>query len=249
MTSLAALKGRALRGANQALAALGVRLVRTTKHKTLIEFLNARRIDLIVDVGANKGQFGEAVREEGYSGRILSFEPIRDPFLALEATARRSGPWEVFNFGMSDCDGEADINVSRYNVFSSLNAATGIARDFHPDAEFVRTERIRLCTLDSLGPRLAGSRAFLKIDTQGHEEAVLRGATNTLKSFHGVQMEVPIQHLYEGVWDFEEAIAFMRERGFILSNLIPTNFSDGDDRVSLLEVDCVFRNQSLPHRA
>ncbi len=56
-------------------------------------------------------------------------------------------------------------------------------------------------------------------------------------------MELPIIHLYEGTWRFHEAVAYMSERGFEISNITPVNY-DQTDTVSLVEVDCVFRSRS-----
>ena len=84
--------------------------------------------------------------------------------------------------------------------------------------------------------------AFLKIDTQGYERQVLLGAPECLLNVLGVQMELPIMHLYEGAWKFHEAVAYMSDRGFEISNIVPVNY-DQTDTVSLVEVDCIFRRR------
>lgn len=222
------------------LGTFGARLVRTANHKTLMDFLVARRADLVVDVGANEGQFGASLRKAGYSGRILSFEPLVGPFARLAAAARLEPPWEVENIGLGEVDGETDMNVSETSVYSSLRTLAETSARF-PGAETVGQEKIRLRPLDqALAGRDLG-RPFLKLDTQGFEREVLLGARETLARFLGVVMELPIGHLYQGVWNIEEAIGFMRSRGFVLSNFIPVGF----EGIDVFEVDCVFRNTGL----
>ena len=85
--------------------------------------------------------------------------------------------------------------------------------------------------------------AFLKIDTQGYERQVLLGASECLSDFVGVQVELPVIHLYEGTWRFHEAVAYMSQRGFEISNIVPVNY-DRTDTASLVEVDCIFCRRS-----
>ena len=104
----------------------------------------------------------------------------------------------------------------------------------------VRVETVQIETLDTIFSEVSDSRAFLKIDTQGFEQNVLNGGKHVLPFPLGVQLELPLIHLYQGTWKFDEALRFMREAGFTLSQMRPvTYYSEGP--VSLLEVDCVFR--------
>jgi FkbM family methyltransferase len=234
--------GRSLRSANRLLANLGIRLQRTTKHRSLLDFLASRQVNLVLDVGANEGQFGNWLRDEGYKGEIWSFEPVHQAFAILSANAARRPPWKAYNMGLSDRTEAAQINVSKYSVFSSLHDINSSALSFNEEAAVISREEIDLQRLDDFLPNQNLDGAFLKIDTQGHEKQVLLGADTRLTQLSGILMELPIRHLYQGVWQLEEAIAFMRARGFSVSNLTPTNFDDAEDLVSLLEIDCIFKN-------
>jgi len=135
--------------------------------------------------------------------------------------------------------GEAEIHVAGNSVFSSIKATTALAEQFDHRAITVRTEVVPVVPLDSLD-QIIGRTVFVKIDTQGFEQEVLLGATATLARAVGVQLELAVDHLYEGVWDLPEAVAFMTARGFALAQVRPTNPKRGDP-VSALEFDCVFR--------
>ena len=108
----------------------------------------------------------------------------------------------------------------------------------------VRVETVQIETLDTIFSEVSDSRAFLKIDTQGFEQNVLNGGKHVLPFPLGVQLELPLIHLYQGTWKFDEALRFMREAGFTLSQMRPVTYYS--DPVSLLEVDCVFRRTDRP---
>src|ERR1700739_3168333 len=84
------------------------------------DFLEDRKIDLVIDVGANRGQFGESLRENGYRGRILSFELLSAEFKILSQTAAADRNWEVHRCGLGAATGTAMLHVSKLSVFSSI---------------------------------------------------------------------------------------------------------------------------------
>lgn len=172
----------------------------------LAEFLRSRRIDTVLDVGANVGQFGLHLRDLGYRGRIVSFEPVGAVFAVLKGVAERDGNWEVHNLALGAARAAATIKVSENSVFSSLRAQTTDAARFDPAARVLREERVAVERLDDLFDRFRDRRVFLKIDTQGFERDVLDGASKSLDRILGVQAELPVRHLYEAVWSLPEAL-------------------------------------------
>jgi FkbM family methyltransferase len=206
----------------------------------LVQFLEAREIEVVFDVGANEGFFGLFLRQEGYRGRIVSFEPIRDTFRVLAARAEEDGNWEAYQVGLGEAPGSAVINVAESSVFSSLLAHRSAALSFDARAAPARTEEITIDTLDRYASGYSDRKCFLKIDTQGYERQVLLGAQATLPTLFGAQMELPIIHLYSGVWGLYEGLAFMAEQGFVVAQIHPVNHHHLDP-VSWVEADCVFR--------
>ncbi len=145
---------------------------------------------------------------------------------------------------LGENEGVAEINVSVGSDFSSFLPQLPAAAIFNSQARVIRTESIRVARLDHVFAELPQrAAAFLKIDTQGYERQVLLGASECLSDFVGVQVELPIIHLYEGTWRFHEAVAYMSQRGFEISNIVPVNY-DRIDTVSLVEVDCIFCRRS-----
>ncbi|MCS3501746.1 FkbM family methyltransferase [Bradyrhizobium japonicum] len=209
-------------------------------HPNLVEFLQSRSVNLVLDVGANEGQFGQDLRSHGYSGKIVSFEPVVDVFKGLEKKCEADQKWECRNTALGDANGIIQINVSKNTAMSSIVKQTEIGRDSIYESQVVRVDKVPITTLDSMFEEFAGERVFLKVDTQGFEQSVLRGGVNSLQKLLGVQLELPLIHLYEDTWKFDEALRFMREAGFTLSQLRPVTYYSRDPE-ALLEVDCVFR--------
>jgi FkbM family methyltransferase len=205
----------------------------------LVDFLQHRGVRTVVDVGANEGQFGLWLRARGYAGRIISFEPTSVAFKMLRIRAARDANWQVHQLALGAESGDATINVSGYSEFSSLQEVTSAATRFDPRSATAHQEQITLSRFDDLLLEDL-PRTLLKIDTQGFEKQVLAGAARSLSSLCAIQLELPIVHFYKDSWQIGAALEFMREKGFVLSQIQPVNFSSHDP-VSLVEVDALFR--------
>lgn len=222
------------------LEARGYALVKLNRCRTLAGFLESRGIDLVLDVGANVGQFGQMLREIGYTGRIISFEPVAAVFAQLSQVAAEDPLWEVRDYALGAAEGVAEINVSDASDFSSIKTLAAEAEKQFPRSAVVQTETIRIKTLASLSSEFAGRRVFLKIDTQGFEKEVLDGSGEALSQMWGVQLEVPIFQVYEGNWKPASALEYMSSRGFCPAQITPTGWMPRDI-VSMTEIDCIFR--------
>jgi FkbM family methyltransferase len=209
----------------------------------LAAFLASRNVDLVLDVGANVGQYAQALRSRGYAGRIVSFEPVREVYRELQAAAAADPLWETRNLALGAHPGVAAINVSAATEFSSFMPLTGAALQHNAEAATSHTQEVEVQRLDDIVGGLGGKAVFLKIDVQGFEEQVLAGAEGCLKSMAGVQLELPLEHMYSGDWDLQRALAYMAERGFTPSQIYPNN-KLAYDPVSDVEIDCVFRRST-----
>jgi len=213
---------------------LGKRRVRD-----LFDFIEDRGIDVVIDVGANVGQFGKELRAAGYRGRIVSFEPIASAFQVLKKAAQEDGNWEANQCGLGAVSGAAKLNVSELSVFSSILGSTS-AGSLHDKRMAVdHTEEISIRTLDEIAAGIEG-KILLKVDTQGYERQVIEGGRETLPRLAGILLELPIIHVYEGVWQFHEAIKFMDDAGFVPAQITPVGYHTVDI-VSAVEFDCLFR--------
>lgn len=200
------------------------------------------RIDTVLDVGANVGQFGTELRHQfGFRGRIVSFEPLTDAFEMLAATARRDPKWQALNLALGDQRTTLDINIASNSESSSLLAMLGPHVQAAPYSAYCGLERVAVETLDALFDDVcAGSEnIYLKIDTQGYESHVLRGASRSLERIDTVQLELSLTPLYAGQQLFHELCDDMIGRGYVLVGL-ENNFGSGQTG-RLLQVDGIFR--------
>jgi FkbM family methyltransferase len=221
---------------------MGVLHLGRRRVQDFIDFIEDRKIDLVIDVGANAGQFGESLRVDGYSGRIISFEPIAAEFEALSRKASKDSRWEVHRCALGSAAGTATLHVSKLSVFSSLLGLTGSAQ-LHDDRMAVdHVEEVPVRTLDEVAARLSG-RMLVKIDTQGYEKQVLEGGRQTLSKFEGIMLELPVIRVYDGQWRFHEAVEHMFGLGFVPAQIQPVGYH-GQDKVSAMEFDCLFRRLS-----
>jgi FkbM family methyltransferase len=180
-------------------------------------------IDLVLDVGANSGQFGAEIRRYGYQGRIVSFEPLRDPFTALSNRAARDPQWEARQEALADFEGSAQMNIAGNSASSSLLAMLPLHDRVAPHARYIGTEEVVVRRLDGISSSLLerSRSAYLKIDVQGAEEHVIAGASATLRMFAAVQLELSLFGLYDGAPLFNDIVATMHGHGFRLAGLEP----------------------------
>lgn len=203
-------------------------------------------IDLIFDIGANEGQFAASVRENGYKGTIISFEPLSSARNKLLACASADLCWQVHRqSAIGDQNGEIKINISANSVSSSvlpmLESHSGAA----VGSEYINTERVPIAKLDSVASHYLtpDSRLFIKIDTQGFEWQVLDGASETLRQARGVLCELSLVPLYEGQRLWREIVDRLESDGFMLWAL-QKGFTDPRTGQSL-QMDGIFLKRDV----
>src|SRR3954469_5327465 len=165
----------------KAVNALGYEIVRydlASPRFRLARLLAHHGIEVILDVGANAGQFGQDMREVGFSGRIVSFEPLAEAFDRLQQVARADDKWQTVNIGLGDQDGQAVINVAANSQSSSFLPMLVAHSEAAPESIYVGEQSAEIRRLDGVFSTYCrpGTRVFLKIDTQGFEKKVLQGA-------------------------------------------------------------------------
>jgi len=205
------------------------------------QFLERRQVDLVLDVGANIGQFAQRLREAGFRGRIVSLEPLSEAHEALVCMSEKDPDWIIApRAAIGDSDGETTIHVSRNLVSSSLLEMADLHRRITPSAHYTNAEPVRLARLDTIARDYVvdASAVFLKIDTQGYEWPVIEGARGLLDKVVGMQVELSVSPLYEGQMLLDEIVELLRKEGFRLCGLIP-GLSDASSG-TLLQVDGIF---------
>ena len=207
----------------------------------LLKGLNRFGVDVVFDIGANIGQFASQLRSVGYTGSIISFEPLTAAHRQLSEAATHDAKWHVHKRGaIGDHDGEIDINIAGNSVSSSLLPMMESHFAAAAGSAYVGVERVPMYQLDSVAPEYLTEfrRPFVKIDTQGFEEQVLDGARDILPRTHGVLCELSLVRLYEGQRLWIDIIRRLEGEGFTVWS-IQKGFTDSRDGRTL-QVDGVF---------
>jgi FkbM family methyltransferase len=198
-------------------------------------------IDLVLDVGANKGQFASEIRHCGYAGKIVSFEPLSQAHGELLQSSAGDPMWDAYpRCALGDHNGEVEINIAGNSESSSILPMLESHRSAAPQSAYQGKEIVPIKTLDAVaGEYLKDARTpFLKIDTQGFEWQVLDGARDTLPHVKGILVELSLVPLYEGQHLWREVIDRLEAEGFTLWAFKPV-FSDLSQGRTL-QVDGVF---------
>jgi FkbM family methyltransferase len=196
------------------------------------------RTDVVVDVGANAGQYGELLRERGYAGRLVSLEPVAEAYEQLRRRAEADGNWEAVLVAASDTDGELTLNVTSDSRSSSVLRRNERFAD-KPGWAPKESRSVPARRLDGLVDELLrpGEGAYLKLDVQGYERSVLEGAGDSLTRFDALELELSVTPLYEGQPALGEMLPLLAERGFRPVSLEPILL---DDEGLLMELDGLF---------
>lgn len=163
--------------------------------------LTHHQVDLVLDVGANAGQYALSLREAGYTGAILSFEPLATAWQACATRAARDPRWSMApRAAVGAREETVEIHVAGNSVSSSLLPMNDTHQTAAPASAYVGHEPVEMRRLDQLAADAVRSaaRPYLKIDTQGYEREVLEGAAGILNRVVGVQLEISLVPLYDG---------------------------------------------------
>lgn len=188
-----------------------------------VDLLHQFGVDLVLDVGAASGGYASQLRRRGYSGRIVSFEPLSKPYHELEARAANDDLWNVMQIALGDRAGRTTIHVAGNSDSSSVLPMLDRHTEAAPHTAYVGREQIEMTRLDDLLESVIedSHRPLLKLDVQGYELNVLRGAALSLPELVGIQVEVSFVPLYEHGALFDEVLSLLADEGMSVVQIEP----------------------------
>lgn len=216
--------------------------------KRRLKLIRMCNINTLIDVGANKGQYANKMRNMGYKGKIVSFEPVLHAFSELEKRALKDKSWTINNFALGDEDTTSLINVSGVSDNSSFLRMRSIHSDSAEDLKYVSQQEIEIKKLDSIFSSIVGKddNILMKIDTQGFEKNVIDGASNSLEDIMMLQLEMSIVGLYENEMLYREMTNYLEEKGFHLCSIENGHYNRNTGQ--LLQFDGLFINKNLANK-
>lgn len=239
---------------NRLAGMFGYDLIRKERNQAIYErvlcnILASYSVDLVLDVGGNLGQFALNLRQYGYKGRIVSFEPVSSCYEHLCQLSAKDGNWKVEKLALGHQKESKVIQVPKSTVFSSLLHANNYSlKKYHDHLQDFKQEPIEIDTLENYFQQKnlpLSQRIFLKIDTQGYDMNVLIGAQSLLPNFVGLSTELSFISLYDSAPRYTEVLNFLDSQNFSIANIFPVTFDE--KKRLLIEADCVALNQKFVH--
>jgi FkbM family methyltransferase len=217
------------------------RLKRETAASRFVAILEESMIDTVIDVGANTGQTAAELRAYGYTGNIISYEPIKQCHEELMVKSASDPNWSIAGrCALGDEEGTIELLVSEGSSLSSVRTPTEVMAQALPKVRAAAHETVPIHRLDKLMKKemKALGNVFLKIDAQGHDMAVLKGAEGIMKRLAGVKIEMSLLPLYEGETLYLDILTYLHKKGFRPYLMVDVGYSK--KLVRQLQIDGVF---------
>lgn len=202
---------------------LGYDLVKKKPSKSdqLSRFLNAANINDVFDVGANIGQFASDLRKAGYKNMIHSFEPLEKQFTTLSSTSDNDLNWTCYKFAFGDVAGFKDINIANNNhsSASSFLELSDLTKEII-NIEIIETAQVEIRTLQEFlieSKLISDGNALLKLDVQGFEHEVIKGAGTLLSRFPAILLEASFFSIYKDEKLVGDLISTLKNKGYVLA--------------------------------
>lgn len=213
--------------------------------------LDFYEVNCVIDVGAHVGQFARRLRATGYTGRIVSFEPVTHNVEKLRKRAKKDPNWWVYQCALGDTDESTPMHVV-HGSMSSLLGPSEYGSNRYKRFREISMEEVPVrrldAMLDELTEGIENPRPYLKMDTQGYDLHVFEGAGARIKEFVGMQSEVALLQIYADMPRMQEAVAIFEAAGFEITGMFPVTREIETGRI--LEFDCVlFRASAVPEHS
>jgi FkbM family methyltransferase len=200
--------------------------------------------DIIIDVGANVGQFASSAANFFPKAEVHSFEPIPQCYQTLLRNTKKLPNIKTYEFAIGSSDKNIDFFINADVQASSAMKTTELRLKIFPDRYEIATIEVEQKCLDTIySGRTFGENCLLKIDVQGLEAEVLKGAVNSLSGIRYILLEACVSPMYEGEICLQDMIMFTENLGFKLKNIIYGSRSPTTK--TFIEFDLLF--EAIPH--
>lgn len=181
-------------------------------------------INLVIDVGASHGQYGQWLRKSKFRGRLISFEPEVDSFKKLQTKSQVDGLWQSHNVALGASPSSGTLQVSGNFVSSSILEMTNLHQTAAEGSAPVGVQEVEILPLDGFIPSLSedpSARIHMKIDVQGYEGNVLSGSRTLLLDhrLRSIEIELSTASLYVQQSNWIGILQLLQNAGFTLISI------------------------------
>lgn len=192
--------------------------------------LKKLNINTIIDIGANRGQFLMEYVKYFPRARFYCFEPLENECLHLKELIKNyNNDITIINSALGNEDGTKKMYKHEYSPSSSILDTTDKCLEYYPQIKNQSKIEIPITTLDRYTSRVnvgENNEILLKIDVQGYELEVLKGAEKTLKMITACLLEINFEPLYKDQPSFKEIYTLLNNAGFEYAGAMDQNFND-----------------------
>jgi len=208
------------------------------------KILQYHKVNCVIDIGANKGQYGDFMRKQvDYHGRLISFEANEDVCINLKSFTSNDNLWDTYNIALGSRNETLPFNIMKKDTFSSFHSPTTEFTDkYSTDNETAQSIPVKVQRLDEFINQYLPSfeNIYLKIDTQGHDLEVIKGCADVISKITAIQLEISSLRIYEDTPSMSQTLAFLQKIGFDVCGLFPISV---DRWNRIIEYDGVFINR------
>ncbi|MEN9523284.1 MAG: hypothetical protein RL065_1661 [Bacteroidota bacterium] len=200
-------------------------------------------IKTILDIGASNGGFASTARKQFPESNIISFEPLNDSFEKLKSKFINDKKHFAYNLVLSDKIGELEFHENNSSGSSSILSMANNHIEAYPATAHSKKILVKSETLDNIFSTLPITpNILLKIDVQGAESMVLKGAVESLSKIKVLFIELSFVELYDNQWLFDDIYQFLRTLNFKLAGI--ENISQNLNNGQYLQMDAYFVNEN-----
>jgi FkbM family methyltransferase len=194
----------------------------------------------VLDIGSNKGQFILLIENFFKDVEIYSFEPIKEILEKQKIFFKFKKNIFFFNVGLGE-----KIEKKNFHITKRKDSSSFLKSNINKNTDYQINENrlIQIETLDNLLLNRNFKFPILaKIDVQGYELKVLKGADTLLKKIKYLIVEVSEDQLYINQPISNEIINYLKEKNFIvLKQNLPTKIQNSNS----IQRDILFLNQLI----
>ncbi len=231
--------GQAIKSYRCLFALIYYRVLVGSEHRPV---LKKNDFALVVDIGANRGQFALAVRQYSPNAKVISFEPLPEPASIYSEIFSKDEKVALHEFAIGPESGASKIHISARDDSSSLLPISKLQNETFPGTAKIGTQKIQIARLmEFISPDKIQSPALLKIDVQGYELETLKGCEDLLDCFQYIYVECSFMELYEGQSFAQDVIVYLDKYGFVLNGIYNMSY---DKKGNAVQADFFFTHNS-----